>query len=140
MNRFLAYSCTLAIRQLLEGLKDWGGDTAAELVEVIYTHHSVTNVLGPLPMVALSYFSKTWWALRGLLCADSGFLRCHGQAASVLVHPAGLAIVEWLVRLFNACMNLGNAPDERRSAILVSLFKGKSDKKECKNYRGISSL
>jgi hypothetical protein len=57
-----------------------------------------------------------------------------------MVKNGGLAIVEWLGRLFNACMNMGNAPDEWRSAIVVQLFKSNGDKKECKNYRGISLL
>jgi hypothetical protein len=33
-------------------------------------------------------------------------------------------------------MNIGNAPKHRRGAIAFPLFKGKGDKKECKNYRG----
>jgi hypothetical protein len=57
-----------------------------------------------------------------------------------MVKSGGLAIVERLVRLFNACMNIGNAPDEWRSAIVVPLFKGKGDKNECKNYIGINLL
>jgi hypothetical protein len=47
-----------------------------------------------------------------------------------------------LKRLWNGCMNLymnaSGAPLEWRSAIIVPLFKGNSDKKECKNYRSIS--
>jgi hypothetical protein len=71
----------------------------------------------------------------------------NGKAADVdgitneMVKSGGLAIFEWLVRLlFNACMNIDNAPDEWRNAIVVPLFKGNRDKKECKNYRGISLL
>jgi hypothetical protein len=44
-----------------------------------------------------------------------------------MVKSGGLAIVEWLVHLFNACMNMGNAPDGWRSAIIVPLVKGKGD-------------
>jgi hypothetical protein len=44
----------------------------------------------------------------------------------------GPAVVEWLVRLFNLCMNVGGAPLEWRSVIVVLLFKGKGDKKQCK--------
>jgi hypothetical protein len=46
-----------------------------------------------------------------------------------MVKSGGLAIVEWLVRLFNACMNMGNAPDDWISVILILLFKGKGDRR-----------
>jgi hypothetical protein len=57
-----------------------------------------------------------------------------------MVKSGGLVIVECLVRIFNVCMNMGNTPEDWRSAIIVPLFKGNGDKKECKNYRGISLL
>jgi hypothetical protein len=57
-----------------------------------------------------------------------------------MVKSGGLVIVECMVRLFNVCINIGNAPEDWRSAIVVPLFNGKGDKKECKNYRGISLL
>jgi hypothetical protein len=52
----------------------------------------------------------------------------------------GLAIVEWSGSLFNLYMNMDNAAEDWRSAIVVPLFKSKGDKKECKNYNGISLL
>jgi hypothetical protein len=57
-----------------------------------------------------------------------------------MVKGGGLVIVECLVRLFNVCMNIGNAPEDWRSAIVVLLLKGNGDKKECKKYRCISLL
>jgi hypothetical protein len=53
-----------------------------------------------------------------------------------MVKSGGLAIVELLIHLDNVCTNMGNAPEDWRSAIVFSLFKGKGDKKECRNYRG----
>jgi hypothetical protein len=40
-----------------------------------------------------------------------------------MAKSGGLAFVEWLVRLFNLCMNMGNAPEDWRSAIVVPFFK-----------------
>jgi hypothetical protein len=57
-----------------------------------------------------------------------------------MVTSGGLAFVEWLVSLFNVFMNMGEVPKDWRSAIVVPLFDGKGDKKECKNYRSISLL
>jgi hypothetical protein len=56
------------------------------------------------------------------------------------MNGGGLAMVEWLARLLNLCMHMGNAPDEWRITIVVPLFKGKGDKKECKSYICISLL
>jgi hypothetical protein len=58
-----------------------------------------------------------------------------------MLKSGGPAVVEWLVRLFNFCMHIVvGAPFEWRSAIIIQLFKGKSEKKECKKYTGISLL
>jgi hypothetical protein len=48
--------------------------------------------------------------------------------------------MKWLLRLFNSCMNMGNVSEDWRSSIILPLFNSKGDKKECKNYRGISLL
>ena len=34
----------------------------------------------------------------------------------------------------------GVVPEEWRSAVIVTLYKGKGERTECKNYRGISLL
>ena len=34
----------------------------------------------------------------------------------------------------------GVVPEDRSSAVIVPLYKGKGERNECKNYRGISSL
>jgi hypothetical protein len=46
--------------------------------------------------------------------------------------------VEWLVSQFALCINMSNASLDWRSAIVVPLFKGNGEKKDCNNYRCIS--
>ena len=52
----------------------------------------------------------------------------------------GDSVVEWLVRLFNVCFVAGMVPVDWCSACVVPLYKGKGDRCECGNYRGISLL
>ena len=52
----------------------------------------------------------------------------------------GMALMEWLERVFNLCLNEGVVPADWRSACIVPLYKGKGDKAVCSNYRGISLL
>jgi hypothetical protein len=55
-----------------------------------------------------------------------------------MVKNSGIAIMQWLVRLLNLCMNMGITLEDWRSAIIVTSFNGMGDKKEYKNYIGIS--
>ena len=52
----------------------------------------------------------------------------------------GVSVMEWLVRLFNVCLVAGMVPVEWCSACIVPLYKGKGDRHECSNSRGISLL
>ena len=52
----------------------------------------------------------------------------------------GVAVLEWLVRLLNLSFNMGVAPMDWRGAYIVPLYKGKGDKYECSNSRGIGLL
>ena len=45
-----------------------------------------------------------------------------------------------LVRLLNLSFDMGVVPMDWRGACIVPLYKGKSDKSECINSRGISFL
>ena len=57
-----------------------------------------------------------------------------------MLKKGGEVIVEWMVRLFRICMSKGEVPDDWKRACIVPLYKGKGEKSECKNYRGISLL
>ena len=52
----------------------------------------------------------------------------------------GAAVVEWLTRVCNVSVQEGKVPSDWMKAVIVPLYKGKGDKGECKNYRGISLL
>ena len=52
----------------------------------------------------------------------------------------GMAVLEWLVRLLNGRFYMGAVPMDWRAACIVPLYKGKGDKCECSNVRGISLL
>ena len=48
--------------------------------------------------------------------------------------------VEFLVKFFNRLLRGEKMPDEWRRSVLVPLYKGKGDIKECGNYRGIKLM
>ena len=52
----------------------------------------------------------------------------------------GMAVLEWLVRLLNLSFDMGVVPTDWRGACIVPLYKGKDDKCECSNSRGITFL
>jgi len=52
----------------------------------------------------------------------------------------GEGVLEWLTRICRICLTEGVVPKDWQRAIIVSLYKGKGDRGECKNYRGISLL
>ena len=52
----------------------------------------------------------------------------------------GVIVVRWLVRLFNVCFRENRGPEDWKIACVVPLYKGKGERLECNNYRGISLL
>ena len=50
----------------------------------------------------------------------------------------GMAVVEWLVRLLNLSFDMGVVPMDLSGACIAPLYKGKGDKCECSNSRGIN--
>ena len=49
-------------------------------------------------------------------------------------------VVDWIWRLCSMAFESSVAPEDLRSAVIVLLYKGKGERIECKNYRGISLL
>ena len=58
---------------------------------------------------------------------------------SEMLKEGGVTVVEWLVRVRNICFMLSVVPLDWVIACIVPLYKGKGDKYECSNFRGISS-
>ena len=52
----------------------------------------------------------------------------------------GDRVLDWIRRLFNMAFESGVVPEDWKSAVVVPLCKGKRERNECKNYRGISLL
>ena len=52
----------------------------------------------------------------------------------------GMAVLKWLVRLLNLSFDVGVVPMDWCGACIVPLYKGRGDKCECSNSRGISLL
>ncbi|XP_069947548.1 RNA-directed DNA polymerase from mobile element jockey isoform X1 [Cherax quadricarinatus] len=81
----------------------------------------------------------------GEVCQAVGKIK-GGKAAGIdgikikMLKVGGDIVLEWLVLLFNKCMEEGKVPRDWQRACIVPLYKGKGDKRECKNYRGISLL
>ena len=56
------------------------------------------------------------------------------------LQKGGMAVLEWLVILLNLYFDMRVVPMDWCEACIVPLYKGKGDKYECSNSRGISLL
>ena len=52
----------------------------------------------------------------------------------------GDRVVDWIWRLCNIAFESNVAPEDWRPAVIVPLYKGKGERTECRNYKGISLL
>merc|ERR1712002_206763 len=59
---------------------------------------------------------------------------------SEMLRFGGEGVLEWLTRVCKVCLNDGRVPRDWQRAVVVPLYKGKGDRGDCKNYRGISLL
>ena len=57
-----------------------------------------------------------------------------------IIKGGGDRVVDWIWRICSMSFESGVLPGDWRSAVIVPLYKGKGEKSECKNYRGISLL
>src|SRR5277367_4523890 len=69
-----------------------------------------------------------------------------GKAAGVdnitpeMIKEGGEEMVGWMCKLFNKAFVERGVPEDWKKAIIAPVYKGKGDKRECKNMRGISML
>ena len=59
---------------------------------------------------------------------------------SEMLKCGGECLLEWLMRVGSVCILEEKVPNDWMRTIIVPVFKGKGDRSECKNYRGISLL
>nr|XP_053651035.1 protein cycle-like isoform X4 [Cherax quadricarinatus] len=96
---------------------------------------------------------SNWWTFKNpwtkeieyIISKNSVVTRCmqsthFAKCNEDFYYAGGDIVLEWLVQLFNKCMEEGKVPRDWQRACIVPLYKGKGDKRECKNYRGISLL
>ena len=57
-----------------------------------------------------------------------------------MIKGGGDRMVDWIWRLCNMVLERGVVPEDWRSAVIVTLNKGKGERTECKNYVSISLL
>ena len=62
-----------------------------------------------------------------------------GITSEMLIY-GGESLLKWLTRVCNVCVAEEEVPVDWMRAIIVPIYKGKGDRNECKNYRGISLL
>ena len=57
-----------------------------------------------------------------------------------MIKGGGDKVVDWIWRLYNIAFESGVVMEDWRSAVIVTLYKGKVESTECNNYRGNTLL
>ena len=60
------------------------------------------------------------------------------QITREIIKGGGDRVVDWSWRVCNIAFESGVVPEDWRSAVIIPLYKGKGERTEYKNYRGIS--
>ena len=55
-----------------------------------------------------------------------------------MLKNGGISLNDWLLKIFNECMESGVVPGDWKAACIVPVYKGKGDRRYSANYRGIS--
>ena len=62
------------------------------------------------------------------------------EVTGEMIKGGGDRVVDWIWRLCNMAFESGAVPENFRSAVIVPLCKGKGERTQCKNYRGVLQL
>ena len=67
---------------------------------------------------------------------DNGYTKEDGMNGFVLemLKNGGITIIEWLLRIFNICMEFGDVPENWKATCIIPIYNGQSDRRECANY------
>ena len=65
---------------------------------------------------------------------------CGDEITEEIIKSGHDSVMDWVWRFCNMAFESGVVPEDWRSAVIVPLYKGKGERTECKNYRGISFL
>ena len=57
-----------------------------------------------------------------------------------MLKNGGITIIERLMRILIKCMESGVVSEDWKATCIVPVYKGKGDRRDCANYRGISIL
>ena len=66
----------------------------------------------------------------------NGKVAAKDDVTGEMVKGGGDMMVDWIWRLCNITFE-SVMPDDWRSAVIVPLYKGKEERTQCRNYRGI---
>ena len=62
------------------------------------------------------------------------------EVTEEMINGGGNRVVDWIWRMCNMAFESGVMLEDWRSAVIIPLYNGKGERKECGNYRGISLL
>ena len=63
---------------------------------------------------------------------------CKDEMTGGMIKRGDDRMVNWILKLCNMVFESGIVPEDRRSAVIVPLYKSKGERTECENYKGIS--
>ena len=115
-----------------------------QVLNVAYVREANINVVGNWRMPVLGDLNERAISLEevGEAVSDMNSGKAPGLDGFPVecLKKGGMAVLEWLVRLLSLSFDMGGLPMDWRGACIVPLYKGKGDKCECSNPRGISLL
>ena len=68
---------------------------------------------------------------------NNGKAQVRMRSQEEMIKGRGNRVVHWIWRLCNMAFESGVEAEDWRPAVIVPLYKGKGERRECSNYRGI---